>query len=457
MTASMGWCQTVDSISVKFDNLPLEIILDSIAHKTSYDFSYNAEIIPPGTLYTYKKSKVHIDDLLNLLLIGTGLDYTKYQNQIIIKRSNVVDIEIGPNQRISIAGWVRENGSKKPVEGVNVYIQGSTIGTTTDKYGNYRLTNLSPGNYIVVFSHIGYVTGSYNLKGENDVSFVVNALVEPRVETLSGVEIVSEKFVNRNFDRSRHFETFKRELLGTSTNASLCEIENPDMLDYTYNEKTDFLQVIASEPIIVNNMALGYKIILDLDFFNKIESKINFHGQARYEPLDADSRKMRKRWKKNRIAAYNGSMIHFFKSLVNNNLESEGFSIGMTKSVSDGDELSAVNRRDLIKRSDDSNDWVLTFKDYLFVEYNKEPVSNIYLSEVEGSLADDPEALVFRDQENGTPGPQRSLIKLRNGSLLVDKDGKIDDRLSVVSYGYWSWERLADLMPIDYDPKKDIF
>ncbi|MFT6868164.1 MAG: hypothetical protein ACJA08_003014 [Cyclobacteriaceae bacterium] len=454
--STTGWCQTVDSISVQFTNLPLEIILDSISHKSGYDFSYNAEIIPHGSLYTYKNEGVLVDDFLNILFVGTGLEFTKIQNQIIIKRSNPENIELIPDQRISIAGWVRETGTKQPIEGVNVYIQGSTIGTTTDKYGNYRLTNLSSGNYVVVFSHIGYMTGSYNLKGENDIKFVVNALLESRVETLLGVEIVSEKLVNKTFDRLRHFNTFKRELLGTSNNALFCEIENPEVLDYVYNEGKNFLQVIASEPIIVNNMALGYKIILDLDYFNKETGELNFHGQARYEPLVPESRKIRKRWKRNRMTAYNGSMIHFFTSLVNNNYVSEGYRIGIIEDLSESSAVTSIKRKELMQRDQNSRDWLLTVDDYLFIEYSREPSSNVYLKEVEGSLIEYPEAAVFKNQSNNVQ-IQRSLVKLKNGSVLVDKDGKIQDRLSVVSFGYWSWERLGDLMPIDYDPKRDIF
>ncbi|MEO9474548.1 MAG: carboxypeptidase-like regulatory domain-containing protein [Cyclobacteriaceae bacterium] len=453
--------QVKDTISVNFKDVPLEFVFDSISIKSNYDFSYNAESIPPGSLYSYRRSNVAISDLLNILFVGTDLEYVKLENQIIVRRQKepVIVEEEGQIRKISIAGWVRESDSKQPIVGANVYIQGSTIGTTTDKNGNYRLNNVVPGNYVIVFSHIGYVTGSYNLKADISDRFSVNSLMEPRVETLQDVEIVSDPLVRKEAERSRHFNTFKKELLGTSQNASRCEIENPEVLDYTYSQPRDFLHVIANEPIVVTNNALGYRIIMDLDYFNKQENRINFHGQARYEAIEPKSRKQKRRWRRNRKAAYNGSMIHFFKALVNDNLDREGFRIGSTQSIDDTQDvgIDPINPEDLITPVDDSNEWLLAFDDYLYVEYQKEVASHIYLNEIKNSANEDPEIKAFREIGTGPAAPQRSLIQLRTGEIYVGKDGTIDDRLSIVSLGYWSWERLADLMPINYDPKKDKF
>lgn len=55
----------------------------------------------------------------------------------------------------TLSGNVRDNATGESLPGVNVIVEGTTNGTTTDMNGNFTLTNLSSGNR-VVFSFIGY-------------------------------------------------------------------------------------------------------------------------------------------------------------------------------------------------------------------------------------------------------------------------------------------------------------
>lgn len=55
-----------------------------------------------------------------------------------------------------IAGTVTDAGTGDPLIGVNVVIQGTTQGTTTDVDGNYIILNVRPGTYSLEFSYIGF-------------------------------------------------------------------------------------------------------------------------------------------------------------------------------------------------------------------------------------------------------------------------------------------------------------
>ena len=77
--------QTRDTLSMNCKDLPLEIILDSISYKTGYFFSYNADAIPEGSLYTLNKQNLQIDSLLSYLLVGTGLTFNVSEDQIILR------------------------------------------------------------------------------------------------------------------------------------------------------------------------------------------------------------------------------------------------------------------------------------------------------------------------------------------------------------------------------------
>ncbi len=57
-----------------------------------------------------------------------------------------------------IAGRVTDSGNGEGLIGVNVVIDGTTQGTTTDVDGNYIILNVRPGDYALRFSYIGFST-----------------------------------------------------------------------------------------------------------------------------------------------------------------------------------------------------------------------------------------------------------------------------------------------------------
>jgi len=56
----------------------------------------------------------------------------------------------------SIAGKISDSDTYEPLPGANVVIKGTSKGTTTDIDGNFKLGELSPGNYALEISFIGY-------------------------------------------------------------------------------------------------------------------------------------------------------------------------------------------------------------------------------------------------------------------------------------------------------------
>ncbi len=57
-----------------------------------------------------------------------------------------------------ITGNVIDANDRQPLIGVQVIIQGTTQGTTTDFDGNYRILNVRPGTYTLEFRYVGYQT-----------------------------------------------------------------------------------------------------------------------------------------------------------------------------------------------------------------------------------------------------------------------------------------------------------
>ncbi|NBW69937.1 MAG: TonB-dependent receptor [Bacteroidetes bacterium] len=87
-----------------------------------------------------------------------------------------------------IAGKVVDNSGEVLV-GVQVFIEGTTKGTTTDLDGKYSLVNLDPGEYTVVFTYIGFATIKVE-KVEVLVDKTTTIDAEMSEEVIEGEEIV---------------------------------------------------------------------------------------------------------------------------------------------------------------------------------------------------------------------------------------------------------------------------
>ncbi len=76
-------------------------------------------------------------------------------------------------QRGSISGIVTDANDKLPLIGVNVVIKGTTLGSSTDFDGKYKIDNINAGVYNVEVSYLGYekkvFTGIKVDKGQNRV------------------------------------------------------------------------------------------------------------------------------------------------------------------------------------------------------------------------------------------------------------------------------------------------
>lgn len=81
----------------------------------------------------------------------------------------------------TIHGFVREKDTKEPIFMANVWIKGTTIGTTTNMKGYYVLSSLQAGTYEIIFRYIGYKTVvlKQTLGQDDDIQFDVLFEVEP--------------------------------------------------------------------------------------------------------------------------------------------------------------------------------------------------------------------------------------------------------------------------------------
>lgn len=446
--------ETRDYLSVDFTDLPLEIILDSVTYKTGYFFSYNADAIPEGSLYTLKRTSIQVDSLISLLLVGTGLEHIKEGDQIIIRQlpGNFSYKVLRENNKKSILrGWVRHKDDNSPVVGANVFLNGTTIGSVTDPKGNYAIREVPPGTHQLVISHVGYETNAYQVKTYEGNTYVFNSFLELKTQELPSVEVVSLPLVD-SADWRRHFRTFQQEFIGYSNNSPHSKILNPEVVSFTYDKEEDILKAYLEEPLVVENRALGYLVTCQLEDFQMDKGVTRFHIRARFENMLYEKGRTKRRWKRNRKLTYGGSSTHFFRSLIADKHRREGFRPYLTR---EGQNIE-VTREELIKRDEKDHNWTLRFEGTLVVRYLNESPSPEYLEYI-NQIASSPKlSQAGTHPENGSTA-QVSMVELLKKEVVLFNNGQVQQAEDIVRLGYWSWERIADLMPINYDPKNDDF
>jgi len=362
-----------------------------------------------------------------------------------------------------IKGKITEYGSGKPVVNANVFILKTLLGSSTSNNGNYEIKDVPEGYFTVVISHINYKTVKKRLSSSNGNTIIMNVELEPKLLQLP--EVTVEETEDEEWEEN--FEMFEKQLLGTGFNAKHCKILNPYSVEFT---KTDdgWLKAECNEPIVIDNYALGYKLTYFLEFFETNGYTTKFSGQPHFEEIIPDNGNDKNIYDENRLITYCGSLTHFLKSLVeqfnylekqdsvifeedtlasqvslrlNSKLEENGFTVLSASNLPWKSRFTPlyypVNVAKIISECEGSNYYCLEFKDYLQITYNRE--------------WEDDEYLEMLGRYNEAPDYQTSWIKLHKDKVIIDRKGHFFDEFAIETFGYWSFEKLSDMLPFEYE------
>lgn len=445
-----------ERVTLSINDQELPTIFDSLSMQTGYFFSYNSELLPKGSRFTLNAIDQPIDQFLSNLLVGTNLKYSFFKEQIIIN-FEPPSRDLKKRKLFNISGKVLDEAGQELI-GVNVFLNGTTLGASTDIDGNYRIENIPPGLYDLVFSYVGYQNAIYNLSEYNGGARIQRHRMELSVDELQEVEVVADR-ISRDGDKwFVYYELFKNDFLGSSENSRYSIILNPEVIDFSFTQSNNTLVAFASEPIKIRNEVMGYDINYYLESFVRADDDLRFRGNLKFQNNYGSASKFSKRRiKSERKKAYLGSWNHFKKSLLSNKLKKNGFRIYKTNNIEgiNVNKLEERNESDILVFK--GNHWELDFRDYLVVTYSKEQESINFL--LDGRFS----SIIHKDKikPNGVmeknPGKQISVLKLLHGPVRLDLNGQVVDKFASTSFGYWSWERLSDLVPLNYDLKFDNF
>lgn len=378
----------------------------------------------------------------------------------------------------TLKGKVVDAKTNEPLEFVSVYLNTTTRGTSTNSQGEFQLP-LPAGKYEVVVSYLGYEPLVYGVQSDSLPPSVLFKL-QPKEHMLRTVEVRGK----RDEEWYANLEVFKEHFLGRSRIAQGCKLLNPEVLVIEFEPMEAVLTVRANGPLQIEHATLGYKLefLLTGFYFHAKEGYVSYQGYQKYEPMKGGKSRQR-RWEKNRQEAYNGSAMHFGRALQQKQLEEDGFNLrrlyrypnperpseeeiaaarayersyGPGGSLSDSisDILARARLPKLVEMLDTNP---VPYSEYLGIEDGRARVAfEHFMQVVYTGEKEEPAFVRMRTNPlTGTPGPQTpayqtSVFSLRVPSVELEAAGNFLNPLDVLFEGYWAWEKVGDMLPLDY-------
>jgi CarboxypepD_reg-like domain len=336
--------------------------------------------------------------------------------------------------QFTVTGRIVDSATKEPMPGASVYCQNTTIGTATNKQGEFSL-QLKSGGYELIVSFTGYVTKEVRISHTDDKIPDIEMIKEEK--SLGEVVIKSSNEVKDGWEKYGTF--FLEHFIGATPNAAQCKLINPEVLKFYFLKKSNKLRVLATDPLQIENNAFGYNMRYQLDsFIYYYNTDINlYRGYCLYSEMDG-SDSVKKVWLANRDKAYYGSKLHFMRSYYDSTLTEDGYLIDLRDENNTTKFNKVTDVYDTLYYSglDSANEIEVWYPRKFSVTYTKKRPDPEYLKK-------------FKLPKN--VGVQISYIELTDG-IAIKENGYFYDQKDWINQGYWSWKNLGDQLPYDYAP-----
>jgi len=345
------------------------------------------------------------------------------------------------NKKFSVKGRVVDAKTDEPLFYADVFLANTSIGTATDKNGEFLLEQVPQGRYELIVSHIGYklIKTEINLTPEEKIKVVNFKLVQ---ELINAPEI--EVVAKRDPDWDNKLKIFTQYFLGSSKSGEQCVINNPEVLDFQKG-KDVYLTAKADEPLIIINKYLGYKIryILD-DFYINKEGQVGFTGSAFFKEIKSKNRADSLMIARRREQTYKGSLAHFLRSVINKNVEEQGFEVDTLTASPFKEKYVDYYKVDLDTIAQcviNINEVELYLPKWIIVTYKYEYEE----SEIKKILKD-------WKGINKNKDYQVSVLFVENSPVICSEQGYLFIPQSIRRYGHLAYDRMGEMLPIDYLP-----
>ena len=161
LLAGMVHAQTVTKT---FRDVPLKTVLEEVERQTGYSFLFENEEVDVNRPVTATFNDATIQTVLDRVL-DKSLRYSVNGGGklVTISRRSQTQTPAQSDKALTLSGTVISSADNQPIVGANIFVEGTTIGTTSDIHGNYTLS-VPPATKTVTVSFLGYDTKKIAVK-----------------------------------------------------------------------------------------------------------------------------------------------------------------------------------------------------------------------------------------------------------------------------------------------------
>ena len=179
---SIGYSQDVP-ISVNIQNGTLTDLFNVIEKKTEYKIFYKTSLVTDQKDVNLVEEHQPVALLLKKALNGKNLSFDLVDKVIVITPSDNNDNSA--IQQNKITGTITDASTGEALPGVNIIVEGTTIGVISDLDGKFSI-DVPDQNAVLVFSFVGYLSEKVPVAGKS----VIDVKLSPDIQKLDEVVVI---------------------------------------------------------------------------------------------------------------------------------------------------------------------------------------------------------------------------------------------------------------------------
>jgi len=381
--------------------------------------------------------------------------------------------------QFTISGKLLDYSTKLPVANADIFINNATIGTNSSDNGTFVLKGIKSGKYDIIVSIVGYNVYSQSvIIGNRNITL-------PDIYLIQQSKMLREVVVRPHEINSAWYDMFKKQFIGTSELAQDCTILNPQVINLQYDDNTKTLTASSDDYIQIENDALGYLIKYQLISFqysaDETSTTLQYKGNVRYAQLPGSVSRQRG-WQQARLEAYKNSALHFYRAAIADSVAEEGFQLQQlafydnpnrpSDSIINAEIKHCLNhgyelrdslqywRRELKVPKRLTTLWPYALRGDEILHTTNSPGIFAITCEMDGLFVTYNENKHFSTKSDvyGAFNPRNrdiTLIRFNAPIDFLNTNGTIINTDSIYYTGVWANQRMADYLPIDYEPSQN--
>ncbi|HEX3008032.1 MAG TPA: SusC/RagA family TonB-linked outer membrane protein, partial [Bacteroidales bacterium] len=168
-------------LNISLSGKTIKDVFREIEKQSEFHFLYNPDFVDLDRVVSLSVSDTKVEDVLRVLFERADITFKVLDNNLIVITPN----EMASFQQLKVTGTVTDAASSEPLPGVNIIVEGTTIGVVTDIDGKYSI-EVPSTDKALIFSYVGYSSQTIAIAGKT----VVDVSLVPDVKALEEVVVV---------------------------------------------------------------------------------------------------------------------------------------------------------------------------------------------------------------------------------------------------------------------------